>query len=84
MFGISGTELFMIVVFALLIFGPDKLPQYGRTAGKFWREFKRAQENMEMMIKAEMYGENITAAKPSTAAAAISPDDDEEEEEEEE
>ncbi len=55
MFGISGTELFIIVVFVLLIFGPDKLPQFGRTVGQFMREFKRAQESMEAVIRAEVY-----------------------------
>lgn len=84
MFGISGTELFIIVAFALLIFGPDKLPEYGRTAGKFWREFKRAQENMESMIKAEMYGESPSVQKPSGPTQIVAPEDDEEEEEEEE
>ena len=54
MFGIGGTELVIIMVFALMIFGPDKLPQLGRTIGKFSREFKRAQDQMEAQIKREM------------------------------
>ncbi len=58
MFGISGTELFIIVAFVLLIFGPDKLPQFGRTIGQFMREFKRAQESMEAIIRAEVYASN--------------------------
>lgn len=57
MFGISGTELFMIAAFALLIFGPDQLPKFGRTIGQMMREFKRAQDTMEAMIRAEVYAE---------------------------
>lgn len=59
MFGISGFELTLVFVFVLIIFGPDKLPELGRTLGKAMRTFKRAQEDMERLIKAEMY------AKPS-------------------
>lgn len=57
MFGISGTELFIIVVFVLLIFGPDNLPKFGRTIGQMMREFKRAQETMEAVIRAEVYAD---------------------------
>ena len=87
-FGISGTELFIIVVFVLLIFGPDKLPQFGRTVGRMVREFQRAQETMESMIKTEMYGEKSAriedSADPAVKARAIPADEDEDEEEEEE
>lgn len=83
MFGISGTELFLIVVFVLLIFGPDKLPEFARTIGKFMNEFKRAQASMETMLKAEMYGAGPEKpAKP--AAPVIDEDDDDEDEEEDE
>jgi TatA/E family protein of Tat protein translocase len=60
-FGIGGTELFIIVVFVLLIFGPDKLPQFGRTIGQMMREFKRAQETMEAVIRAEVYSDKRPA-----------------------
>lgn len=87
MFGISGTELILIVAFALLIFGPDKLPELGRTIGKVMNEFKRAQESMEAMIRAEMSGQDAEGrAAVSKQVASISDfdeDDDEDEEDEE-
>lgn len=83
MFGISGTELFMIVAFALLIFGPDKLPEFARTIGKFMNEFKRAQESMESLIRAEMYaGERSQRAAASAQVAGLDDIDDDEEDEE--
>ena len=62
MFGISGFELLLIAAFALVIFGPDKLPQFGRTAGRFLRDFKRTQEEMEAMMRAEMYADKKKGA----------------------
>lgn len=55
MFGIGGTELIIVAVVALLLFGPDKLPQIARTVGRFMRDFKRYQDIMEATIRAEMY-----------------------------
>lgn len=55
MFGIGGTELVLIVLFALVIFGPDKLPGIARSVGRTLGTFKRAQEDMERMIRAEMF-----------------------------
>jgi colicin import membrane protein len=89
-FGISGFELFLIAAFALMIFGPDKLPQMAKTVGKAMREFKKAQESMEAMMRAEMYASDKPRPKSDEAAAAVAeaivPDlgDDEDEEEEEE
>lgn len=44
MFGISETELALILIFAFLIFGPDKLPGMGRTVGRAIRQFRDAQD----------------------------------------
>ncbi len=55
MFGIGGSELAIIVVLAIFLFGPDKLPEIARTVGRFVRDFKRYQAMMESVIKAEMY-----------------------------
>lgn len=76
MFGISGTELFIIVVFVLLVFGPDKLPQFGRTIGQMMREFKRAQESMEAVIRAEVYADK----RPAGNTWDLEGDDEDEEE----
>lgn len=55
MFGIGGWEFILIAVLALLLFGPDKLPQFARTLGRFMRDFKRYQDLMESTIRAEMF-----------------------------
>jgi TatA/E family protein of Tat protein translocase len=61
LFGIGGWELFLIAGLALLLFGPDKLPEFARTLGRLVRDFKRYQDLMESTIKAEMY-----SAEPAT------------------
>lgn len=53
MFGIGSTELFIIAVFALLIFGPDKIPEIARTISKGVRMFKDAQADMQKVITGE-------------------------------
>ena len=42
MFGIGTPEIIIIIVVALLIFGPSKLPELGKSLGKGLREFKKA------------------------------------------
>ena len=46
MFGIGGFELFIILIFGFLIFGPDKLPEIARTVGKGIARFREAQKDM--------------------------------------
>ncbi len=55
MFGIGGWEFVLIAVLALLLFGPDKLPQIARTLGRFMRDFKRYQDLMESTIRGEIF-----------------------------
>ena len=40
MFGIGGSEIIVILIVALLVFGPKRLPEIGRSLGKGMREFK--------------------------------------------
>jgi sec-independent protein translocase protein TatA len=48
MFGSLGfTELFFIFVLALIIFGPRKLPELGKTLGNALGQFKRASEDFK-------------------------------------
>ena len=51
MFGIGETELAIIVLFAFLIFGPDKLPGMGRTIGRALRQFRDAQEGFSEVVQ---------------------------------
>ena len=72
MFGSIGMpELIIILVIALIIFGPRKLPELGKSLGKSINEFKRAsadlQNTLEQEIKLE---EQKTAAPPPTATPA--------------
>ena len=54
MFGIGDQELFLIILFAFLLFGPDKLPGMGRTIGRALRQFKNAQEGVTKVVQTEI------------------------------
>lgn len=54
MFGIGETELVLIVLFAFMVFGPDKLPGMGRTIGRALRQFRNAQEGFTQVVQAEI------------------------------
>lgn len=51
MFGIGGFELFLILIFGFLIFGPDKLPDIAKTIGRGIAKFRGAQEDMTEQLK---------------------------------
>jgi sec-independent protein translocase protein TatA len=57
MFGIGMPEFLVIMVIALIIFGPGKLPEIGNSIGKAIRGFKKA------MNEPEKKSEDITEAK---------------------
>jgi len=57
-------EMLVVGALALLIFGPQRLPEIARTIGKAMREFKRATSDLTDEIKAGLDSEP-TAPKPS-------------------
>ena len=61
MFSLGGTELLLIAGLALLLFGPEKLPQMARTVGKFMREFNKYKDIMESTIRTEIYAAEVKA-----------------------
>lgn len=83
-FGIGDTEFFLIVLFAFLMFGPDKLPGMGRTIGRALRQFRTAQEGMSKVVQSEIIDpiQNV-ADTPKGKAAARSQAEDEDLTEEE-
>ena len=69
--GTVGTqELVFIFILALLLFGPKKLPELGRTVGKALTEFRRAQSELKATFDREMKNlERETGIKELTATS---------------
>lgn len=67
MFGIGPTELIIVLVLALIIFGPGKLPEVGKAIGRSIREFKAASSTVEDTVKQVT---TTTATTPSTTQPA--------------
>ena len=54
LFGIGGFEFVIIIVFALFIFGPDKLPEIGKNVGKALKMFNKAKNEFETVVKTDI------------------------------
>ncbi len=63
MFGIGTPELIIIAIIALLIFGPSKLPELGKTLGKGLREFKKASSNLKEQVNPLSGADNETSSE---------------------
>src|SRR5919112_371563 len=55
MFNVGAGELIFIVVAALLVLGPQRLPEFARTIGKFMREFRRQTDEVRTVVEREFY-----------------------------
>ncbi len=62
-FGFSG-EIIFIMLLALILFGPRKLPEMARTWGKFMAEFKRASNEFQVQIHEEVRKLELETADP--------------------
>lgn len=76
MFGIGEGELAIIVVFGFLLFGPDKLPQMGRTIGRAIRQFRETQEKMTAVVQSEIIDPVSEAASAPAKPKKAAVDDD--------
>ena len=82
MFGSIGMpELIIIFVIALIVFGPRKLPELGRSLGKSLAEFKRATNELKSTLdeeirleeqKSDMEARKVAAAQAADAANSTS------------
>lgn len=74
MFGSLGIpELMLIFIVALIVFGPKKLPEIGRTLGKALGEFKKATDELKNTIEREVRVEELKELKqvPSNVVASV-------------
>jgi Tat protein translocase TatB subunit len=73
MFGPLGLpELLLIFIVALIVFGPRRLPEIGRTIGKALSEFKKATDEFKNTIEREVRVEELRQI-PTTVNAALNP-----------
>ncbi len=72
MFGIGGFELFLILLFGFLVFGPDKLPALAKTVGQAIAKFRDAQAEMTEQLKLDelLKGADAKGARKAPAAKA--------------
>ncbi len=77
MFGpLGGPELLLVFVIALIIFGPRKLPELGKSLGKSIAEFKRASNELRNTLEEEIRVDEQrqkSAAAPLPAASPTPP-----------
>ncbi len=67
MFGtLGGPELFLILVIALIVFGPKKLPEIGKNMGRMIGEFRKASQDFQRTIEDEVAAVNRAVDVPST------------------
>lgn len=76
MFNVSGVELAIILVVALLLLGPQRLPEVARGLGKFLREFRRQTDDVRTMVEREFYqmDQDIQKAVEPAANAIRAPE----------
>ena len=60
MLNISAQELFVVLVLALVVVGPQKLPELARSIGKGMREFRKMQSEVKDMVKVDLNPEPPT------------------------
>ena len=76
---LGSTELFFILIMALVFFGPRKLPQLSRTMGKHLAEFRRASEDFKRTWEREVALEDLQSeparvqANPSQENSILNP-----------
>ena len=74
MFGSLGVpELLLIFVVVLIVFGPRKIPEIGRTLGKALGEFRKATDDLKSTIEREVRLEELKKITPPTLESIVTP-----------
>jgi TatA/E family protein of Tat protein translocase len=72
-FNIQGPELIIILIIALIVLGPGRLPEVGAALGKSIREFRKAASEVKEVTKIEEPAGGGTVSSPSSAGAPAPP-----------
>ncbi|HEY6057332.1 MAG TPA: twin-arginine translocase TatA/TatE family subunit [Candidatus Limnocylindrales bacterium] len=72
-FNIGAPELIIILVIALLILGPGKLPEVGSALGKSIREFRKASTDLQDSLKVETNPSTAAPPQPNTISQPAAP-----------
>lgn len=70
---IGAPELIIILVIALLVLGPGKLPEVGASLGKSIREFRKASTDLQESVKVDVDTSPLSAGAPAGPIAAVAP-----------
>ncbi|HTT70987.1 MAG TPA: twin-arginine translocase TatA/TatE family subunit [Anaeromyxobacteraceae bacterium] len=62
-------EILIILVLALILLGPQKLPDAAKQLGKGLREFKKATDDLKAQFESELYSSEQTPSRPSLVEA---------------
>jgi sec-independent protein translocase protein TatB len=65
MFGLSFGEIVIIAVLALLLLGPDRLPEAAKTLGKGLRDLRKATDDLKDQVEREIYTDERKPARPA-------------------
>jgi sec-independent protein translocase protein TatA len=72
MFGtLGGPEVILILVVALIVFGPRRLPEIGKSMGKMLAEFRKASNDFKRTIEDELEAEKVKESTAPTVPAAL-------------
>jgi sec-independent protein translocase protein TatA len=71
---LGAPEILVILVVALLVFGPHKLPEIGRQVGGAMRELRKVQDSVKSEIQSAMAEPAATYDKPVSAALPVADD----------
>jgi sec-independent protein translocase protein TatB len=65
MFGLSFGEIVIIAVLALLLLGPERLPEAAKTLGKGLRDLRRATDDIKNQVEREIYTDERKVGRPA-------------------
>lgn len=68
-FNIGPFELLLVLILALLVLGPGKLPEVGSALGRTIREFRKASTDVEESLRVEPSSSKAAAARPVGSSA---------------